>query len=78
MRALDREWQRHRDFVSTARGCLQFCLAADCRHKSCLAEYDIKGAALIAADQKSGERVPQIALRLLSRVSLRMDVEQVA
>ena len=41
-------------------------------------QHDFEGAAFVATQQKSRERVLQVALCLFAGVTLRMDIEQVA
>src|SRR5208282_3364585 len=77
MRAFYPKWQRHNHFLPTARCRFQFRLAADSRHKSRLAQHDFQRTTLVTAQQKSRERVLQIALGLFARVTLRMDIEQI-
>ena len=78
MRSIDRKRERHGYFLAAAHGGSQFRMAADSRYESRLAQYDFQRAALVTTQQKSCECVLQIALGLFARVTLRMDVEQVA
>ena len=78
MRTIDRKWQRDSHFFPAARSGSQFRMAADSRYESRLAQYDFQRAALVTTQQKSRECVLQIALGLLTRMALRVDIEQVA
>lgn len=77
MRALDRKWQRHSHFLPAARSGFQFLMAPDSGHKPRFAQHDFQRATLVTTEQKSRERVLQIALGVFARVTLRMNIEQI-